>query len=209
MTALSPKKPARKYTYSDYLTWGEEVGRCELIDGKIYAMASPSSRHQEISGNFHGLIWNFLRGKRCKVFHAAFDVRLNPNEDDTVVQPDIVVICDPSKIEKNSCKGAPDFIIEIESPSTAKKDRFIKLEKYAQAGVKEYWIAQPDEHAIQIFRLDETGVYKTHCRHEADSTVQSSVLEGLEIKLTDIFGPPPEEPEIIIIEEGEEENGQS
>jgi segregation and condensation protein B len=132
------------YTYADYLTWDDKV-RYELIDGMPYMMASPSQKHQEISGELFRQLGNFLLGKPCKPFHAPFDVRLNANKsDDTVVQPDLLVVCDHSKLDGKSVNGAPDFIIEILSPSTMSYDLIIKLNKYMRSGVREYWVVDPE-----------------------------------------------------------------
>ena len=133
-----PQKDMR-LTYSDYLNWdGDE--RWELIDGFAYAMSpAPTPVHQEISVNLSFQISAFLRGKPykpckpCKLFTAPFDVRLNADGDDnTVLQPDLVVVCDPSKIDDKGCIGTPDLIIEIISPSTARRDRIVKLQQYRQ-----------------------------------------------------------------------------
>ena len=115
-------KTDQKWTYTDYLTWPEGE-RWELINGVAYNMSpAPSRRHQELSGELFRQIANHLKGKQCKVYDAPFDVRLSTagnesdNYIDTVVQPDIVVVCDPSKLDERGCKGAPDIVIEISSP---------------------------------------------------------------------------------------------
>ena len=107
----------RGFTYKDYARWDDDI-RYELIDGVPYAMASPSRLHQKISGRIFRQLANFLRGKSCEVYAAPLDVRLNPHTfDNIVVQPDILVVCDESKYDDKSIKGAPDFIIEILSPT--------------------------------------------------------------------------------------------
>lgn len=129
----------KRYTYKDYCTWNDSK-RYELIDGIAYVMAAPTLRHQEICGRMCNRISSYLEGKHCKVFASPIDVRLNfHKEDDTVVQPDIIVVCDFDKLsDGKAVKGAPDFIIEILSPATSKKDRVFKRRKYEQAGVKEF-----------------------------------------------------------------------
>jgi len=169
-------------TYADYVHWGEET-RYEIIDGIAYMMASPSAVHQGISREITGLIWEFLKGKPCRVFAAPFDVRLFPEDDDsdtTVVQPDIMVVCDPSKLsDGKACRGAPDLVIEILSDSSIITDRKVKAEKYKEAGVKEYWIV--DTAALEIaVNILENGRYISTLYKES---VPSSVLPGLTIDL--------------------------
>ena len=170
------------YTYADYLFWDDD-GRYEIIDGIAYAMSSPTVRHQEISGELYGTIWEFLKGKPCRVFAAPFDVRLFPEEDEsdtTVVQPDILVVCDALKLsDGRACKGAPDLVVEILSNSSRILDRKVKAEKYREAGVKEYWIVDADTLEVMVNLLaDEcyaSTVYKDR--------VPSSVLSGLTVDL--------------------------
>ncbi|MDR1618206.1 MAG: Uma2 family endonuclease, partial [Treponema sp.] len=117
------------YTYADFLDW-DEGERCEIIDGEAYMMSAPSRIHQRISMALSAMLYNYLEGKTCEVYPAPFAVRLFPAEDlsdDTVVEPDISVVCDPSKLDDRGCNGAPDFIIEIISPSTARYDRLVKF----------------------------------------------------------------------------------
>ncbi|MEL6625129.1 MAG: Uma2 family endonuclease, partial [Bacteroidota bacterium] len=137
----------KSYTYADYLLW-QFKERVELIRGRIFKMSpAPSMGHQEISTNLMGEIYQYLKRKTCKVFHAPFDVRLPLSESqmtdqkvDTVVQPDICVVCDPQKLESRGCIGAPDWIIEILSKSTSNKYLNEKYDLYQNTGVKEYWI---------------------------------------------------------------------
>ncbi|MDR1024173.1 MAG: Uma2 family endonuclease [Treponema sp.] len=143
--------------------------------------------HQEISGNIYYALRSFLEGKPCKVYAAPFAVRLFPAEDesdDTVVEPDITVVCDSSKLDDRGCKGAPDLIIEIASPATARYDRIVKFNKYREAGVREYWIAGPEERAVFAYTL-KNGEY-TAAVYEKTAPV--AVLPGCEIDLAAIFG---------------------
>ncbi len=144
------------YTYADYCEWYDGE-RWELIDGVAYAMSpAPTPTHQSISREIVLQLAAFLQGKPCKVFYAPFDVRLDADkDDDTVVQPDIVVICDRSKIDKKGCKGAPDLIVEIVSPSSSRHDRLLKFNKYLESGVKEYWIVDPSDKTVMVFLLQE------------------------------------------------------
>jgi len=188
----APEYP--KYTYADYLTWNDGK-RYELIDGEIYMMSpAPSSGHQRISGNLFLQIATHLRGKKCEVFAAPFDVRLNADAgDDTVVQPDISVICDPGKIDKRGCKGVPDMVIEILSPSSINRDFIDKFSVYRDAGIREYWIVHPDDRNVHVFLLKD-GQYISQIYGDA-AIIPVSVLEGCQINMADVFppGPPKEE----------------
>ena len=175
------------YTYADYCSW-DDGKRWELIEGAPYSMSpSPSWIHQSISVNISRQLSTFLIGKTCKVFAAPFDVRLNADTvDDTVVQPDIVIVCDRTKLEeKGGCKGVPDMVVEILSPSTATYDRLTKFRQYQKAGVREYWIVDPDSKTVSVHIL-ENGKYIITVYGEVD-TAPVHVLEGCEINLADAF----------------------
>ena len=176
----------KRYTYADYESWDDEY-RYELIDGKVFMMSAPSTAHQSILGELHRQLANFLRGKSCRAFLAPYDVCLSGlgDEDDTVVQPDIMVVCDESKIDKKRCNGAPDMVIEILSPSTSNRDLFIKLKKYQNAGVREYWIVDPDAKAVNAHLL-ENGRYVINS-YESDETIAVNVLDGCVVTLSDVF----------------------
>jgi Uma2 family endonuclease len=158
------RKDVERFTYAHYVTWPDEE-RWELIEGIPYDMSpAPSRYHQEILGNLFFEIKKFLKDKKCKVYAAPFDVRLpahqqSDDETMTVVQPDISVICDPGKLDEKGCRGAPDFIVEITSPATAKKDLKNKLLLYEKHGVPEYWVIQPQEHIIMVYKLNEGKRY--------------------------------------------------
>ena len=179
-------KKTRRFTYADYCTWGDDE-RWELIDGVAYAMAPGASEfHQGISGNLHLQIGQFLRGKNCKVFYAPFDVRLNADtKDNTVVQPDLLVVCDRSKLDGKACVGAPDMIVEILSPSTELRDKMVKFKLYLQSGVREYWIVDPDAKLVTVHIL-KAGEYTTNVYGE-DDHIPVHVLEGFSIDLTEVF----------------------
>ena len=170
------------YTYADYLFW-DESERYEIIDGVAYMMASPSAVHQGISRELFVSLYEFLKNKPYKVFYTPFDVRLFPEEDNsdtTVVQPDILVVCDPAKLsDGKACKGAPDLVIEILSGSSVIMDRRVKAEKYREAGVKEYWIVDADSLEIMVNRLKNERYTSTIYK----DFVLSSVLPGLTIDL--------------------------
>ena len=173
----------KHYTYADYAAWDTD-DRYELIDGVPYLMSpAPKRIHQEISGAIARKIGNFLEGKPCKVYAAPFDVRLHGDgdEDDTVVQPDIAVICDRSKLDEKGCNGAPDMVAEILSPSSAKLDTLLKLKKYQEAGVLEYWVVDAERETVMVHLL-ESGKYMTSVYDIAD-TIPVQVLPGCRIDL--------------------------
>ena len=185
--------PAKKgqYTFADVLTWDEDE-RIEIINGEAFMMAPPSSVHQEIVAELTRQFGNYLEGKRCKVYPAPFGVRLferegdRPEDVNTMVEPDISVVCDRSKIDKHGCKGAPDMIIEILSPSTRRHDRLVKLNLYQQAGVREYWIVDPDNQSVLVFTL---GGHVLEIREDygREDVAKVNVLEGCFIELSKVF----------------------
>ena len=174
------------YTYADYCKWGDDE-RWELIRGVPYAMSpAPASKHQSIIGALHLQLGNFLKGKSCKVFLSPFDVRLNfDTDDDTVVQPDLLVVCNQTKIDDKGCNGAPDMVIEVLSPSSARYDRSVKFRLYQQSGVLEYWIIDPETQTVQAHILDD-GRYYTNIYSDAD-VAPVHVLEGCTINVPDLF----------------------
>jgi len=187
-------KEADHPTYGDYLTWPEDE-RWELIDGVPYNMTpAPSRRHQDLVVELGAQIRDFLRGKPCKVYVAPFDVRLpDANEADevvlTVVQPDVAVICEASKLDDKGCRGAPDFIIEIVSPSTSPKDQIEKVALYERHGVKEYWIVHPWDNLLTIRLLGADGKYGIPTIRKGEGRVQVATLPGLEVDLDSVFAP--------------------
>jgi Uma2 family endonuclease len=181
----------KNYTYADYLkfTFDEMV---EIINGKIFKMSpAPSSNHQSIVGNLFSFLHNHLRGQRCKVFVAPFDVILpvkgkDFEESNKVVQPDIVIICNREIIKERGCFGVPDWVIEILSPHTTKKDLQLKFDLYEEAGVKEYWIIEPKNQTVEVFVLDATK-YRRVRTYVTDDLIPSNTLEGLIIDLKEVF----------------------
>jgi len=185
----------RIYTYADYLNWPEDE-RWEIIDGVAYAMAPPSTEHQRIAGKLYRKFADFLDNKPCEPFIAPFGVTFDKNlKDDKnpqAVEPDITVICDKSKITKRGCKGAPDLIIEILSPSTASHDIITKRRLYEQNGVLEYWIVDPTNQIITRFYLnEELSKYKEPEYFSKDDIIIPIILPELQIDINGIF------PEII------------
>ena len=159
----------RIYTYRDYLEWGEDVRR-ELIDGRVYDMTpAPSRTHQRISMELSVQIRNHLgRETPCEVYAAPFDVRI-PDTDD------------------RGCRGAPDWIIEITSPSTASKDYIEKLALYEKHGVREYWIVHPVDQIVMVYRIAEEGRYGRAGIYSSEDRVETEVIEGLVIDLGEVF----------------------
>jgi len=187
-----PKINQDRFSYSDYLTWKDEE-RWEIIDGFPYNMSpAPNRKHQSISGNFFASFHNYFKGKKCKVFAAPFDVRLaekKQSNDETynVVQPDISIICDESKLDLKGAIAAPDLIVEILSESTANKDLNIKLLLYQEFGVKEYWIADPNKNTLNVYFLDSKGRYKLIKIYQETDKIKPILFPDLEIDLMQIF----------------------
>ena len=198
------KKEDHKFTYKEYRSWPDDE-RWELIGGVAYDMtAAPSSKHQWLASVIHGELYIFLKNKLCKAYTAPFDVMLPnypiENEDgiNTIVQPDISVICDPSKIIEKGCLGAPDLIVEILSPSTSKKDLNEKFQLYEKHGVKEYWIVDPGNKYIRVFHLltegkdsgkydDGTLVPPANWREDKNTIAESVVLDGFKVDVKELF----------------------
>ncbi len=144
------------YTSKDY--WSLPEGeRAELIDGQIYYMAPPSLKHQRISTRLTSIIDRYIEDHQgqCQVYAAPFAVYLDESTN-TYVEPDISVICDPNKLNDKGCNGAPDWIIEIVSPASKRMDYYTKLFKYRTAGVKEYWIVDPDKSRIIVYNFEQS-----------------------------------------------------
>jgi Uma2 family endonuclease len=197
------KKDDRNYTYNDYCSWPEDE-RWELIEGTAYDMSpAPSWNHQEISAFIFTKLYNFLEKQPCKVFAAPFDVLLpvEPVEKEgkinTVVQPDISIICDPRKKTEKGCLGAPDLIVEILSPSTSKKDLNEKFRLYEKHRVKEYWIVDPGNKYIRIFHLqkgadkkgqfdDGTLIPPANWRDE-NTIAESRLFKGFSVDVKELF----------------------
>jgi Uma2 family endonuclease len=189
---IPEKNTNRRFTYEDYLTWKGDQ-RWEVIEGAAYAMSpAPSRRHQDISREIEVQIAEYLKGKECKVYYAPFDVRLpegdeNEEQIETVVQPDILVVCDKSKLDDKGCLGAPDIVIEILSPDTSTRDKIEKFALYERHGVKEYWIVDPADNTVMVFALVENREYgKPRIYSEKDS-ITTPILDEIAIDLKQVF----------------------
>jgi Uma2 family endonuclease len=198
-SALEKYEEKDYFTYADCLDWDEDL-RAEIINGNLYVMSPPVTVHQRVSRELLLQFGNFAKGKSCEVFPAPFGVRLFPKEDlsdDTLVEPDIVVVCDPAKIDKRGCNGAPDLIVEILSPSNSRHDRFTKFDLYLKAQVREYWVVDPEKKEVQTFILNgDRYAAKAYGFNEPGAKpdelvpdmVPAAVLPGLEIDLKTVFG---------------------
>jgi Uma2 family endonuclease len=193
MPQLKPSENER-CSYADYLTWNDGK-RWELIDGQAFCMSpAPMRQHQHISRLLERQIDTYLADKSCEMYHAPFDVRFVETEEsvaddyiDTVVQPDIVVVCDPKKLDDRGCKGSPDLIIEILSPSTTRMDMTVKFDLYQRFGVKEYWIVHPNDQTVLVFKRLETGLYGVPDRYCAEDSISVTMLGDLVIDLSRVF----------------------
>ena len=192
-TIKEPFSAYGSYSYADYLSWQLDE-MVELIRGKVFrqAAAAPRRIHQEVSMVLSNILYEFLKGKNCKVYVAPFDVRLpvssrKHKDIDTVVQPDLCVVCDPEKLDELGCIGAPDLIVEILSPGNNKKELQLKYEVYEASGVKEYWVIHPDERTLLIYTL-EAGKYHSSRLYTMGDCINSQALAGFELDLDEVFG---------------------
>lgn len=184
----------KRYTYADYLTWRLQE-QVELIRGKVFKMSpAPNLSHQRVSRQLFLILANFFNRKTGEVFHAPFDVRLpmppsqtKNNELDTVVQPGITVVCDPSKLDRAGCLGAPDLVVEILSPGNSRKEVKDKFELYQFAGIPYYWIIHPEEQTLIVYALDDKGVYQALRPFTKGDQITIDLFSGLIINLDDIF----------------------
>jgi len=185
---------SKRYTYADYLTWLDDKRR-ELINGFIHLMSAPNVIHARITHLMNWVMESLVRKRKgkCHIYHAPFDVRLPVNgeiDDDKiydVVQPDICVICDLSKLDVRGCIGAPDLIVEVLSPSTLKYDWNYKFNLYERAGVREYWIVDPKSKTVNVFLLQPDGKYDYGTVYECNQKAPVHIFEGLEIDLNELF----------------------
>ncbi len=180
------------YSYAHYLNWLFD-DRLELIKGKIHKMSpAPSRLHQKVSVNMVHAFAGFLKGKSCDVYSAPFDVRFpKTSKADrdiyTVLQPDLCVVCDKSKLDDRGCLGAPELVVEILSPGNNKKELLYKYKVYQEFGVKEYWVVSPNEQTVLIYTLGEMDRYYPSKLFTLSEEVSSSVLPGFVLKLDDVF----------------------
>lgn len=192
ITDINQLDPNGYYTYQDYLTWRFKE-RVELLLGRIFKMSPGSSmRHQQISMNMSGALYNRFKDSGCQTFAAPFDVRLpvSKTEDktDTVVQPDLCVVCDADKLDQQGCNGAPDLVIEILSPGNTPKEMKDKFELYEASKVLEYWIVDPERENVLVYTLNEKNKYIGSKPFVSEEQVVSRVFPDLELAVDVVFG---------------------
>lgn len=187
-----PRPEDPRFTYGDYVQWsGDE--RWELIDGVARMMSpAPSRWHQQVVSALGEQVGPELRRRGCSPFVAPFDVRL-PTSDEpdevvvTVVQPDYSVICDSAKLDDAGCRGAPDWIVEVLSPSTTGHDRIAKRDLYERHGVREYWIVDPIDRDLWIYRLDESGRFGDPAQASAEGVTAVGIFPDLAVDWDRVF----------------------
>ena len=177
------------YTYADYKEWDLAEGeRYELIYGEAYAMAAPKTYHQLIQMELSKQIAVYLTGKPCKVIPSPFDVRLfyaEDESDDTVVQPDITIICDKNKIGPEGGRGAPDLVVEILSPANTAIEMERKFQLYREAGVREYWVVDPEHKTLHIYDFKNGAIFPR--TYKATDAAKVGIFSDLEIALEPVF----------------------
>jgi Uma2 family endonuclease len=187
-----PSSTYGHYSYADYLTWPVDLV-AELIQGKLFkkAAAAPKRIHQKVASKLNFKLYQFLEGKMCQVYPAPFDVRfpIDSKEDHKifdVVQPDLCVVCDPSKLDERGCIGAPDLIIEILSPGSTKLELKHKFELYESRGVREYWIIHPEHQNLLIYTW-VNGTYIPSRFFTAGDIIGSQAVKGFKLDLEEFF----------------------
>ncbi|NLI94135.1 MAG: Uma2 family endonuclease [Peptococcaceae bacterium] len=188
---MPSRDPDKRYTYADCLTWPENE-RWEIHEGVPCMLTAPSWQHQEILGSLFNQLYNYLEGKPCRVFCAPFDLRLpEPGQTDEettfVVQPDITVVCDVTKLNRTGYCGVPTLIIEITSPATAKIDKIIKFNRFEKMGVPEYWIVEPEEKIVSVYTLLENGRYGRPEVYPEDGNIRVHAFPDLVVELNSVF----------------------
>ena len=191
---MSPeiKRAEKKFTYGDYCTWPDDE-RWELIDGVAFDMTpAPSRQHSLVQGALQDILRPFFRGKPCEVHNAPFDVRLPKGQEadelvDTVVQPDLLVVCDEKKLDDKGCRGAPDLVIEILSPSTSSRDHVTKKYLYEKHGVKEFWIVSPTDRRIIVYALESSDRFRDAVIYSDIDIIKCQLFPGLEVDLGYVF----------------------
>ncbi len=183
--ALSDYLPHKdSYTIDDIESLPEYV-RAELIDGQIYYMSVPSRTHQRIVGELHLIVANYIRAHNgdCEVYIPPFGVYLFP-DNSALVEPDLTIVCDPEKLDEKGCHGAPDWIVEVVSPSSKKRDHVIKLNKYREAGVREYWIVFPEKRVVLVYQFAQDEKEEDVTIYSFDDDIPCGIYPDLFVQLT-------------------------
>ena len=193
--AGSSKRKQQRYSYADYLTWDDDK-RYEIIDGEVFDMITPPLSHQLILGTILVQMANYFHDKPCELLMGPLDIALPDGSkcDDkifTVVQPDIMVICDPKKIEERGIVGAPDLAVEIISPETVRKDSIIKRELYERHGVKEFWLVHPVDRLIRVYKLGKNGLFGREEVYDDQAQIEIAQFAGLSVDCRRLFPPLP------------------
>lgn len=189
ITDYAKLDPNASYSFVDYMRW-QFKERVELIKGKLYKMSPAANiNHQTVSANISWLLFNYFLNKPCRVFVAPFDVRLFPKtdgKDQTVVQPDLCVVCDEKKLDKQGCVGPPDLIVEILSPSNSQHDLNTKFNLYQEAKVQEYWIVDTQNKTLIVYTLNK-GKYQGSKIYTEEETFNSILFPELSITMKEVF----------------------
>ncbi len=192
--SLSQLDPNGVYSYADYLSWKIEQA-IELIKGKIFKMAAPNTKHQVLSRELTLALGNHFKNHRCELFIAPFDVRLFDKKKSikadkdvfTVIQPDLCIVCDLEKIDTKGCLGAPDLIVEILSPGNSRREMKIKKDLYAESGVREYWIVDPNTETVTCFNLEADDNYGRPLIFLSDEAMPSIIFPDFTLQLSELF----------------------
>ena len=194
-----PATDRSRFNWSDYRSWSKDE-RWEIIGGEAFAMTpAPLTRHQRIATRLSRLLGNFFKGGPCELLAAPTDLKLS---EEDIVQPDLLVVCDPDQIKRTHVEGPPSLVIEILSPDSLKHDRVVKMELYARFGVPEYWIVTPYPSMIEVFVL-QGDAYRLQAGYVKEDTLRSPSFPELELVLAPVFDFPvdPEE-QVTLIKEG-------
>lgn len=192
ITSLQQLDPTATYSYSDYLTW-RFSDMVEIVRGRIQKMSpAPLSHHQIVVINLATSIRQYLRGKSCRVFVAPFDVRLSKKSDTsddhitTVVQPDVCIVCDKTKIDRRGCAGVPDLVVEVLSPGNIAYDTQVKYALYEEFGVPELWLVSPGDENVAVYYLQD-GKYALHAEYAEPGDIPVAALPGFSLDWSEIF----------------------
>ncbi len=191
---LSQLDPNGVYSYADYLTWKFEQ-TIEIFKGKIFPMASPSRTHQKVTQRIFKFLDTHFEGKPCELYIAPFDVRLFDRKKSlktdknifTVLQPDLFIVCDLTKLEERGCLGAPDLVIEILSPGNSKKEMKTKKELYEESGVKEYWVVDSTHESVARYNVESEEKFGNPTIFVSDDNLISQIFPDLVLDLKKVF----------------------
>lgn len=191
---MEPLRGPTRVTYEDYCSWGDDA-RWEIIDGEPYAMSpAPRTIHQRLVTRLSGVIAPCLGKSRCEAFVSPIDVKLSESD---IVQPDVIVVCNPDQVTDRFIEGPPTLVVEVLSPSTLRHDRVRKLNLYARFGVPEFWLVTPEPAMVEVLKLGDDGSYRVAATHTDRDTLRSPTLTGVSFELSEVFGPPVDYPDEV------------